>query len=50
MEITKLNWNGNPFIERLLFLMSKYNLTQQEAEPLAKLDYKQIKEKLSKLN
>ena len=50
MEITKLNWNGNPFLERVLFLMSKYKLQQEQAEQLAKLDYKQIKQKLIKLN
>jgi hypothetical protein len=49
MEITKLNWNGNPFLERLLFLMNKYNLKQEQAEQLAKLDYDQIKQELIKL-
>ena len=40
-DIQKL-WNSQPFLERLLFLMSKLKISQDEAEKLANLEFKKI--------
>jgi hypothetical protein len=42
-------WEKSPFLERLQFLMYKFNLTQEVAEPIAKLDYKKVNQQLNKI-
>jgi hypothetical protein len=41
-------WNASPFLERLQFLMYKFNLSQEQAEPIAKLEYKKVNQQLNK--
>jgi hypothetical protein len=40
-EIQKL-WNSQPFLEKLLFLMRKFKVNQDEAEKLANLEFKKL--------
>ena len=40
-QIQKL-WDSQPFIEKVLFLMSKLKISQDESEKLAKLKYDKI--------
>ena len=40
-EIQKL-WNSQPFLEKLLFLMRKFKVSQDEAEKLANLEFKKL--------
>ena len=40
-EIQKL-WNSQPFLEKLLFLMNQFKISQDEAERLAKLEFDKI--------
>ena len=42
-------WNESPFLERLEFLMYKFNLSQNQAEPIAKLEYKKVNQLLTKI-
>jgi hypothetical protein len=37
-EVKKL-WNAQPFLEKLLFLMNKLKISQEEAERLSKLEF-----------
>jgi len=40
-EIKKL-WSSQPFLEKLLFLMNKIKVSEDEATKLAKLEFEQI--------
>jgi hypothetical protein len=40
-EIKKV-WDKQPFLERLLFLMNEFNLEEDEASKLAKLQFSKI--------
>ena len=42
------NWDANPFLERLLYLMEHLELSQEKSEVLAKLDFKKLKDELTK--
>ena len=41
-EEIKTIWKKQPFLEKLLFLMNKLKISQDEAEKLAKLDFDKI--------
>jgi hypothetical protein len=43
------NWDAQPFLERLLFLMNEYSISQADAEVLAKLDLNKLNDKLDNL-
>lgn len=43
-DIKKL-WNSQPSLERLLFLMNKLKLSQDDGEKLCKLDFQKIEDK-----
>jgi hypothetical protein len=47
LEQVRDNWDANPFLERLLYLMNHLELTQTESEVLAKLDFEKLKDKLT---
>ena len=49
MTHIETKWNTQPFLERLLFLMNEYKLSQGEAEVLAKLEYNKVREQLNHL-
>lgn len=49
MNQVKTNWDAQPFLERLLFLMNEYKLSQSEAEVLAKLNSSKVNEQLNHL-
>ena len=40
-EIKKL-WNSQPFLERLIFLMNKLKMSEENAERIAKLQFEKI--------
>jgi len=40
-------WERQPFLEKLLFLMNSFDLSQEEAEKLAKLDYNKLENELN---
>lgn len=42
-------WDYQPFLERLLFLMNEFNLEQNEATKLSKLEFKKLKNEWSYL-
>ncbi len=42
LKFNKEFWDKQPFLEKLLFLMNSFDLSQEEAEKLAKLDYKKL--------
>jgi hypothetical protein len=39
---TKKIWNQQPFLEKLLFLMNQFKISEDEAEKLAKLEFDKI--------
>jgi hypothetical protein len=39
-------WDLQPFLERLIFLMNEFNLNQDEATSLSKMNFKTLEEKL----
>lgn len=39
---TKKIWNQQPFLEKLLFLMNQFKVSEEEAERLAKLEFDKI--------
>jgi len=50
MEELKFNqefWERQPFLEKLLFLMNSFDLNQEEAEKLAKLDFNKLENELN---
>ena len=51
MTIKQL-WNGNPFLEKMFYLMNTFKLPQEDAERIAKLEWnkipKEYKEVISK--
>ncbi len=50
MEELKFNqqfWEKQPFLEKLLFLMNSFDLSQEEAEKLAKLDFNKLEKELN---
>lgn len=49
MNNIKESWNKQPFLERLLFLMNEFDMSQNEAEPLAKLEFNELNEKLNNI-
>jgi hypothetical protein len=36
---TKKIWNQQPFLEKLLFLMNQFKVSEEEAERLSKLEF-----------
>lgn len=46
-EISKF-WNAQPFLEKLIFLMNKFNFSEDEATTLAKLDYSKFEKEFTK--
>jgi hypothetical protein len=40
-------WNAQPFLERLIFLMNKFDFSEDEATSLAKLEFKKFKEEFT---
>jgi len=40
-KIKKL-WNSQPFLERLIFLMNKLKMSEENAERIAKLQFEKI--------
>lgn len=46
-EIGKF-WNSQPLLERLIFLMNKFNFSEDEATALAKLDYSKFEQEFTK--
>lgn len=39
---TKKIWNQQPFLEKLLFLMNQFKISEDEAERLSKLEFDKI--------
>lgn len=39
---TKKIWNQQPYLEKLLFLMNQFKVSEEEAERLAKLEFDKI--------
>lgn len=48
LQEIKNGWNTS-FLNKVLFLMIEFKLPQEEAETLAKKEFKEIKEELKKL-
>jgi len=42
-------WDLQPFLERLIFLMNEFNLNQDEATTLSKMNFKTLEKKLTTL-